>query len=161
MQTLISSSGIMERCITTVTDSDNAFQRRDALLILYFMVKDKPVIFNRVVNLAERTLKADSDAEVRRHAAWVLKYLDVEESLDKIAEALGDEDWLVRLEAVEALAAVDDEEEAIAALLRALGDTQPPVRLRAAYHLAIIASDEVRTEIGKLIPEWLEDPDSM
>jgi HEAT repeat protein len=163
MYTPIDSSSIVESCIFAMGNSEDPIQRRFSLIILHLIPDDTKDHRNMVLKAVEKTLKEDPALEVRRLAAWLLRYLHEDDSLNLAIEALADADWGVRFEAVQALSEFakeegdNDDHTAIAGLLMALGDNQPEVRLRAFMHLCTLNSSEVHSEIKKLIPGYTED----
>lgn len=181
MYTPINRKSIVESCVSAMANSEDPVHRRLSLLILRLISSNYTENGGMLFDAAEKALKEDSSAEVRRLAAWVLGDFPVDASLKTLIKALADENWEVRFEVVEAMAIIaemniydddnddndndDDEEDnsddkddndAIAGLLQALGDKQPKVSLRAAYHLSQLHPSKVRSAIKKMIPECAE-----
>jgi HEAT repeat protein len=88
--------------------------------------------------VANPTAPSTDDPETRRQAAVALRDLDPEQAAPGLIQALGDEDWRVRKEAVLAAAALAPSPSVLKALVAALGPSEN-VGLRNAVVEALAA----------------------
>lgn len=106
MFTPINRISIVESCVSAIAKSEDPMHRRLSLLVLRLINSDYTDHGEMVFEAAEKALKKDPSAEVRKLSAWILGDFPIPASLNSLIEALADENWEVRFEVVEALAAL-------------------------------------------------------
>jgi hypothetical protein len=106
MYTQINRISIVESCVSAIAKSEDPMHRRLSLLVLR-LIRDEYTNRGEIVfEAAEKALKKDPSAEVRKLSAWILGDFSIPASLNSLIDALADENWEVRFEVVEALAAL-------------------------------------------------------
>jgi HEAT repeat protein len=102
-----------------------------------------------------RALASDARWKVRRAATSALAAMDPQGARPVLLERLRDEETLVRLAAVEALARSKDE-RALEALQHLANDPSPSIRAEAAYAYGLLGAKDAEGRIAQLL---YEDPE--